>query len=89
MTLHCRGPRWSLGAAFCLALAACGGGEAPQTANPASVHCEQEGGQLEIRRDADGNEQGVCRFPDGSECDEWAFYRGECAPGDQPSFGER
>ena len=20
-------------------------------------------------------------FPDGSECEEWAFYRGECAPG--------
>jgi hypothetical protein len=22
-----------------------------------------------------------CVFPDGSECEEWAFFRGECAPG--------
>jgi hypothetical protein len=26
-------------------------------------------------------------FEDGSECDEWAFYRGECAPG-QGTIGE-
>ncbi|MBN1260537.1 MAG: DUF333 domain-containing protein, partial [Anaerolineae bacterium] len=24
---------------------------------------------------------GVCIFPDGSECDEWAFFNGACAPG--------
>lgn len=56
------------------------GGEAG-IANPASVYCEEQGGALDIRTDADGNEFGVCVFADGSECEEWAFFRGECAPG--------
>jgi putative hemolysin len=50
--------------------------------NPASVHCEQNGGKLELRQDASGGVAGICIFPDGSECDEWAFFRGECQPGE-------
>ena len=50
--------------------------------NPASVHCEQNGGKLELRPDASGGVAGACVFPDGSECDEWAYFRGECKPGD-------
>ena len=52
-----------------------------QLPNPASVYCEEQGGTLEIRTDADGNQSGVCIFSDGSECDEWEFFRGECEPG--------
>jgi hypothetical protein len=48
--------------------------------NPASAYCEQNGGALEIVTAADGSQSGVCVFPDGSSCDEWAHYRGECAP---------
>ena len=48
--------------------------------NPASVFCEEQGGKLELRQDASGGVAGVCVFPDGSECEEWAYYRGECAP---------
>ncbi len=48
--------------------------------NPASQFCEEQGYTLEIREGADG-QIGVCLFPDGTECEEWAFYRGECAPG--------
>jgi putative hemolysin len=51
--------------------------------NPASVYCEQQGYRLEIRTAADGGQAGMCIFPDGSECDEWAYFRGECAPADQ------
>ncbi|MEJ2758320.1 MAG: DUF333 domain-containing protein [Anaerolineales bacterium] len=47
--------------------------------NPASVYCEEQGGQIEMRENARGT-YGVCIFPDGSECDEWAYYRGECSP---------
>ena len=51
-------------------------------ANPASVYCGENGGTLDIRTDAEGNEFGVCTFADGSACDEWVFFRGECKPGD-------
>ena len=50
--------------------------------NPASVYCEQQGGNLEIRTDEDGGEYGICMFDDGSECDEWDFYEEKCSPGD-------
>jgi putative hemolysin len=53
--------------------------------NPASVYCEEQGGRLEIRTAADGGQFGICLFADGSECEEWAFYRGECQPGSQPA----
>jgi putative hemolysin len=48
--------------------------------NPASVYCTQQGNKLEIRTADDGSQQGICVFPDGSTCDEWAYYRGECGP---------
>jgi putative hemolysin len=51
--------------------------------NPASVYCLEHGGRIEIRKDASGNEYGVCVFPDGSECEEWAYLRGECQPGER------
>jgi putative hemolysin len=50
-------------------------------ANPASVNCVQKGNKLEIRTATDGSQTGYCIFPDGSECEEWAFLRGECSPG--------
>jgi len=49
--------------------------------NPASVYCEEQGGRVEIRTAADGGQYGMCIFADGSECLDWAFYRGECGPG--------
>jgi putative hemolysin len=48
--------------------------------NPASVHCTQQGNTLEIVTAPDGSQSGVCVFPDGTSCDEWAYYRGECGP---------
>lgn len=70
-------------------LSACGGLPEPaarqaepalEMANPASEHCVQQGGELEIR-DEEGGQVGYCRFPDGTQCEEWAFFNGECAPG--------
>ena len=76
--------------AILVALAACRApqAQAPDTAatgtpqanmpNPASVYCTQQGNKLEIRTAPDGSQQGICVFPDGSTCEEWAYYRGEC-----------
>jgi putative hemolysin len=50
--------------------------------NPASVNCKQKGGKLELRQDASGGVSGICHFADGSECEEWAYFRSECKPGD-------
>ena len=56
--------------------------ETPQAnlPNPASVFCQEQGNRLEIRTAPDGSQTGVCVFPNGGECDEWAYYRNECAP---------
>jgi putative hemolysin len=59
----------------------------PNMPNPASVYCEQNGNTLEIRTAEDGSQSGVCVFPDGSTCDEWAYFRGECGPATDASGG--
>jgi len=46
--------------------------------NPASVFCKDQGYELEIRADEEGNQFGVCIFPDKQECEEWKFFRQEC-----------
>jgi putative hemolysin len=89
--------RWIVPLLFVvLLLAACGGKakgtpatfESPLTTpttaagipNPASVFCEDQGYRLEIRTEA-GGQVGYCIFADGTECEEWAFFRSQCAPG--------
>jgi putative hemolysin len=51
--------------------------------NPASVYCTEHGGQLKIEHTPEGD-KGMCLFPDGSSCEEWAYMRGECQPKPQP-----
>ncbi|HOG15403.1 MAG TPA: DUF333 domain-containing protein [Candidatus Absconditabacterales bacterium] len=46
-------------------------------ANPASVYCEENGGTLELVSKPEGI-VGICNFPDGSYCEERAYYHGEC-----------
>ena len=64
-----------------IALTSCASPQTPAgLPNPASAYCEQNGNKLEIRTAPDGSQSGVCVFPNGSACDEWAYYRGECSP---------
>ena len=54
----------------------------PGLANPASVYCGEVGGETTIMKNPDGSEYGVCVFPNGTACEEWALFRGEgCKPG--------
>lgn len=49
-------------------------------ANPASAYCEEQGGKVEIR-EGEAGQYGICIFPDGSGCDEWALFHGVCRYG--------
>lgn len=57
-------------------------GSNSQIANPASTNCVNKGYTLELR-----DNTGYCVFPDGSECEEWSFYREECAYSREHSCG--
>ncbi len=48
-------------------------------ANPASVYCVSHGGKLDIQTTSAG-QIGMCTFPNGSQCEEWSYLRGECSP---------
>ncbi len=54
---------------------------AANIANPASVNCEKQGGQLSSQKRPDGGEYGVCLFEDNRQCEEWALLRGDCPVG--------
>jgi len=49
-----------------------------QMANPASVFCKENGGDLTIVTADDGSQSGICTLKGGTKCDEWAYFRGEC-----------
>ncbi|MDD5032013.1 MAG: DUF333 domain-containing protein [Patescibacteria group bacterium] len=56
--------------------------ENAQIANPASTYCLEQGGNSVII-ETEAGQAGICKFNDGSECDEWAFFRKECKQGDK------
>ena len=70
----------SLALSSALALTACGDDgddDGPTIANPASEYCVEQGGEVEIVDEADG-QVGYCNLPDGRRIEEWEFY--EAAP---------
>ena len=74
---------WTLGVALAVTIAGCGGGNddepdvsTPGLANPASEYCVEQGGEVEIVDEADG-QVGYCLLPDGRRIEEWEFYRAE------------
>lgn len=44
--------------------------------NPAAVNCINKGFRYLML-----NNTAICMFPDNSYCEEWAYFRGECKPG--------
>lgn len=49
-------------------------------ANPASTFCIEQGGRVDMVRDAGGGEMGMCHLPDGRIVEEWALFRNETSP---------
>ncbi|MBI1492620.1 putative hemolysin [Halocynthiibacter styelae] len=43
-------------------------------ANPASVYCSEQGGEVVIRNTEEG-QTGDCHLPGGRVIEEWEFYR--------------
>ncbi|NJL44134.1 MAG: DUF333 domain-containing protein [Nitrosarchaeum sp.] len=58
-----------------------------ELANPSATFCVEQGYTYEIRNEADG-QNGYCIFSDGSSCEGWTYYRGECGPGSMGSACE-
>jgi putative hemolysin len=54
--------------------------------NPAAAYCLQQGGSFVVRTGPEGDQYGVCVFPDGAECRAWHYYcvctrdRNTCTP---------
>jgi len=44
-------------------------------ANPASEYCLAQGGKLEMKKDAQGNEYALCHLPNGQVIEEWEYFR--------------
>ncbi|MBJ9985088.1 DUF333 domain-containing protein [Acinetobacter sp. S40] len=44
-------------------------------ANPASQYCVDQGGRLEMKKDANGGEYANCILPDGRIIEEWQLFR--------------
>lgn len=49
--------------------------------NPATVYCLSQGGKFSMRKALDGSTEGYCELPNNIQCEEWAYYRGECPAG--------
>jgi len=53
-----------------------------ESGNAASKYCIEHGGSSYTvttqTESGEINAQGICELPDGTQCDEWSYYRGEC-----------
>ena len=44
-------------------------------ANPASEYCVKKGGKVEIKKNSEGAEYGICHLTDGTQIEEWELFR--------------
>ena len=54
--------------------------------DPASVNCQEIGGDILNQHTTEGEDYTVCVFEDGSACETEALYDGECEEGSMPTF---
>jgi len=55
--------------------------------NPAANYCVSKEGTLKTITRADGNQYTICYFMDNRQCEEWAFFRGDCPWGGRKVTG--
>jgi len=55
----------------------------PDIGNPAAIYCEAQGYVYEVVTQANGMQCGYCVFPDGTQCNGWAYLQNVCQPGEQ------
>ncbi len=41
--------------------------------DPSASYCSDSGYTYDVRKNSEGNQYGVCIFPDGTECSAWAY----------------
>jgi putative hemolysin len=61
-------------------IVATGQAAAVEASSPAALYCQQQGHTYEVATREDGTQCCTCTFADGSTCDAWAYFRGECPP---------
>ncbi|MFP4118479.1 MAG: DUF333 domain-containing protein [Candidatus Woesearchaeota archaeon] len=47
-------------------------------ANPAAKKCVDDGNEYLIENGSDGGQVGYCVLSDGTKCEAWSYFRGEC-----------
>ncbi len=52
--------------------------------NPATVYCLSRNGEFVMKKTLAGTTEGYCTLPDGTECEVWSLYKGECAAINEP-----
>ena len=52
-------------------------------ANPASEYCVKKGGKVEIKKNNEGGEYGICHLADGTQIEEWELFRRDNAAGNK------
>ena len=52
----------------------------PGLENPAETYCEAQGQQFELITKEDGSPCAACVLEDGTTCNAWAYFYGECGP---------
>lgn len=50
-------------------------------ASPASEYCVKKGGKVEIKKNSEGGEYGICHLADGTQIEEWELFRRDNAAG--------
>lgn len=55
--------------------------------NPAAAYCVAKEGTLRTVTRPDGNQYTICDFMDNRQCEEWAFFRGDCPWGGRKITG--